>query len=230
MPSTLVHVAFGAIVATALLGTAFDRRAVLVVLAVVAAADLDTFAGLVVEGGHRSVGHTLLLPVGAAVLVSLDTWGRGRLSWLGGESWLGTRFEGDGVRVAWVCVVTFLVAAIGLDLVMSGRFGGVNLLYPFHDQFYQFDGRAFYSTERGFVQTFVEVTREQTANGGTATTVDAGQKGSTAQVHISNPVDPSKGTEPPEVERIFPLVAAGWQLWVVATGAFVLAARLWEER
>ncbi|MFB6172843.1 MAG: metal-dependent hydrolase [Haloarculaceae archaeon] len=229
MPSTLVHVAFGAIVATALLGSAFDRRAVALALALVAAADLDAVVGLVLAGAHRSVGHTLLLPLGAAVAVALDTRGRERLPWLGAESWLAPRFEGNGIRVAWVCVVTFAVAAIGLDLVMGGRFGGVNLFYPLHDQFYQLDGHAFYSTREGFVQTFVTVTREQTGHGA-RTVVDAGQKGTTAQVHISNPVDPSRGAEPPDVERIVPLAAAGWQLWTVLTGALVLAARLWEER
>lgn len=230
MPSTLVHVAFGAIVATALLGAAFDWRAVLVVLAVVAAADLDTFAGLVVQGGHRSVGHTLLLPLGAALLVLLDTRGREWLSRFDDQSRLADRFDGHGVRVAWVAIAAYLLAAVGPDLVMSGRFGGVNLLYPVHDQFYQLDGRALYSTERGFVQTFVEITQEQTSSGGNTTSVDAGQRGTSEEVHISNPVDPSKGDEPEQVERIFPLVASGSELWTVLTGTVVLAARFWEER
>lgn len=229
MPSTLVHVAFGAIIATALLGAAFDRRSILVVLAIVAAADLDSFAGLVIEGGHRSVGHTLLLPLGASLLVALDTLWREHVPLIVDRSWLRVWYDGDGVRVAWVGIVTFTLAAVGLDLVMSGRFGGVNLFYPFHDQFYQFDGRAFYSTKRGLVQTFVELTQEQTASG-TRTGIDAGQKGTSKEVHISNPIDPSKGKEPENVERIVPLVASGWQLWMLVTGAFVLTARFWEER
>ena len=67
-------------------------------------------------------------------------------------------------------------------------------------------------------------------SGPTVTVVDAGQKGSSRQVHISNPVDPSKGREPAGVERVVPLAAAGWQLWTILTGAFVLVARFWEER
>lgn len=222
MPSTLVHVAFGGLLGAGLLGAAFDRRAVLVVLAVPAIADLDAFATFV-PGGHRSVGHTLLIPLAGAALVYLDTRGRERLSLPGEGSLLRARWGGWGVRVAWVSVAVYALAGIGLDLVMGGRYGGVNLLYPLHDQFYRFDGRAFYSTTRGLVQTFVELG----GDGGGA--VDVGQRGTSQEVRISSPVDPSAGEEPADVERIFPIVTAGWQLLLVASSAFVLSARLWRD-
>jgi len=230
MPSTLVHVAFGAIIVTALLRSSWGWKPVFLLLFVVAAADLDTFSGMFIDGGHRSVGHTLLLPAGAAALLLVDTRLRERLPYLDHESWLARRYGPAGVEVAWVGVAAYLFAAIGLDFVMSGQFGGVNLLYPLHDQFYRLDGRAFYSTTDGFVQTFVEFTTEQTSDGGTQNTVDAGQRGTSEEVHISNPVEPEDGKTQQVEERIFPLVAAGWELWMVVTGAFTLAARTWQER
>lgn len=219
MPSTLVHVAFGGLLGAGLLGAAFDRRSILVVLVVAAVADLDAFLTFI-PGGHRSVGHTILIPVGAATLLYLDTRGRTRLSRVGEQSVIRDRWGDRGVRVAGVSIAVYALAAIGLDLVMGGQYGGVNLLYPIHDQFVRFDGRAFYSTTRGFVQTFVELE---------GSTVDVGQRGSAEQVHIASPVDPSPGEEPPDVERIFPIVAAGWQLLVVGASAFVIGGRLWEE-
>lgn len=222
MPSTLVHVAFGGLLGAGLLGAAIDRRAVLVVLAVPAIADLDAFATFV-PGGHRSVGHTLVLPLAAAALLVLDTRARARLRRLDDRSMVRRRWGEWGVRVAWVAVAVYALAGIGLDLVMSGRYGGVNLLYPFHDQFYRFDGRAFYSTTRGLVQTFVEVGVD--GGGG----VDVGQRGTSEQVRIASPVDPSAGEAPETTERIFPIVGAGWQLLVVVASAFVLATRLWRD-
>jgi hypothetical protein len=234
MPSTVVHVAFGAIVLSALLWSRFDWKAVLLALFVVGAADLDAFAGILVAGGHRSVGHTLLLPGLAALLVYFDTRGRdrlaGRLSLLGETSRLRRRYGAYGVEVAWAGIGAFLFAAIGLDLVMGGRYGGVNLLWPVHDQFYRIDGRAFYSTVDGLQQTFVEVTRERTSSGGSTTTVDAGQRGTSEEVHIANPVEPERGKVTQVEERIFPIVASGWQLWMVVTGLFVLGTRFWRER
>ena len=55
MPSTLVHLAFGGMIAAALLGDVFDRRALLVVLVVTAAPDLDSFIALVSEIGRAHV-------------------------------------------------------------------------------------------------------------------------------------------------------------------------------
>lgn len=219
MPSTLVHMAFGGLVGVGLLGAAFDRRAVIVILVIPALADLDAFATFV-PGGHRSVGHTLMIPVAVAGLVYLDTWGRRHFTRLRERSLIRQRWGRWGVHVAWTAVAVYAIAGIGLDLVMGGPAGGVNLFYPFHDQFYRFDGHAFYSTTRGFVQTFIEFADEP------GRAIDVGQRGTTREVRISSPVDPSPGAEQPPKERIFPIVTAGWQLLLIATSAFVIAMRL----
>jgi hypothetical protein len=212
MPSTLVHVALAALLAAALLGDALDRRSALVVLAVTAISEVDTFLGLVFEGVHRAATHTFLLPALAAAFVLYDTRAR--------EESLLARLHPHGARVAWVTIVAVAVAHIGLDLVING----VNAFWPVHDQFYTVDGKAVLSDQRGLVQTFVELDPPEPNDG---TTPEAR---TTNNTHYSTGVDPKKGTEPKDVERLFPLVRSGWQLLLVVTGYSVLAARLYERR
>ncbi|WP_254536229.1 metal-dependent hydrolase [Halomarina litorea] len=224
MPSTVVHCALAGLLAAALLGPAFDRRAVAVVLLVTVVPDLDVFSGVVLPGTHRALLHTLLVPALVGGLVVYDTRLRER-------SWLLGRHGWWGVRVAWVAVLAYAFAGIGLDLFV----GGANPLYPLHDQFYRFSGSIEYSTQRGWVQTFVEVAPPETASGGGAggrgaPTVDAGQLGSTAEVHVSSGVDPSRGAEPADVDRVFPVVRSGWQLLLVLTSLVALAGRAVESR
>jgi hypothetical protein len=120
------------------------------------------------------------------------------------------------VRVAWVSIAAVAFAAIGLDLVA----GGVNLFYPIRDQFYALSGELLFSNNRGLVQTFVEL------GGGEAEAA----RGSSEQYRIGSGVDPTRGAEPENVERIFPVAQAGWQLLLIVTSMFVLGARLWERR
>lgn len=209
MPSTVVHCALAGLLAAGLLGDAFDARAVAIVLAATIVPDLDAFAGFVIAGGHRSVLHTLLLPLGAAALLYVDTHLRDR-------SFVRGRWRARGVRVAWVSIAAVAFAAIGLDLVA----GGVNLLYPIHDQFYTLSGELLFSNNRGLVQTFVEL------GGGEAEAA----RGSSEQYRIGSGVDPTRGAESENVERIFPVAQAGWQLLLIVTSTFVLGARLWERR
>jgi hypothetical protein len=209
VPSTVVHCALAGLLAAGLLGDAFDARAVAIVLAATIVPDLDAFAGFVIAGGHRSVLHTLLLPLGAAALLYVDTHLRDR-------SFVRGRWRARGVRVAWVSIAAVAFAAIGLDLVA----GGVNLLYPIHDQFYTLSGELLFSNNRGLVQTFVEL------GGGEAEAA----RGSSEQYRIGSGVDPTRGAEPENVERIFPVAQAGWQLLLIVTSTFVLGARLWERR
>ena len=209
MPSTVVHCALAGLLAAGLLGDAFDARAVAIVLAATIVPDLDAFAGFVIAGGHRSVLHTLLLPLGAAALLYADTH-------LREESFVRGRWRARGVRIAWVSIAAVAFAAIGLDLVA----GGVNLLYPIHDQFYALSGELLFSNNRGLVQTFVEL------GGGEAEAA----RGSSEQYRIGSGVDPTRGAEPENVERIFPVAQAGWQLLLIVTSTFVLGARLWERR
>lgn len=211
MPSLVVHLALAGLFAAALLGRAFDGRALAVVLALVVLPDLDAFAGLYIPGGHRALLHTLLFPAGLAVLVYYDTHVRSR-------SWLADRFGGNGPRVAWVGLFALGFAGIGLDLVGAGA----NLFYPVHDQFYAVNGRLELSTQRGLVQTFVDL-GSQAADGGAAI-------GSTETVHISSGVDPTRGPEPETVDRVFPVVRSGWQLLIVVSGLLVVGMRLAETR
>lgn len=213
MVSTLVHVALAAVLAAALLGESLDRRAAAVVLVATALVDADTFLGLVVEGVHRAATHTFVLPAVLAALILYDTRVR--------ERSLLARWRPDAARVAWVTVVAVAVAGIGLDMVING----VNAFWPLHDQFYAVNGKAVLSDQRGFVQTFVEIEPPEPSQPS-----DDPPASTTNNTHYSTGIDPKKGAEPEDVERIFPLVRSGWQLLVVAVGYGTLGARLWELR
>jgi hypothetical protein len=216
MPSTLVHLAFGGMIAAALLGAAFDRRSLLVVLAVVAAPDLDSFLALFFVAGHRTLLHTYLVPIAASALLYVDLRLRDR-------SFVRGRWGPEGVRLAWVSVVALALAGIGLDFVDHG----VNPLWPLHDQFYVLDGRFEVSDQRGIVQSYVDLSPETEQSGPRS-------RGSSQEVNISTGVDPNPGgvgggPDPDTVEdpeRMFPVVRHGWQLAILVAGTVVTAARL----
>jgi len=212
MPSTLVHVAFAALLAAALLAEEYDRRALSVVLAVTALPDLDSFAAVFFDGAHRALLHTFLVPALAAALLLADTRLRER-------SALAGRFGARGVRIAWMSVAAYAVAGIGLDFVTNG----VAPLYPLVEQFYALDGRLELSTTEGLVQTFVEL---QPAEGGGPPSPE--RVGSTENVTYTTPVDPEPGggVEDAAVERTVPIVWSGWELWLLVTGVVVSAVRL----
>ena len=205
MPSTVVHLAIGGVVAAALLGADFDRRTVAVVLAATAVPDLDTFVGLVVQGAHRALLHTLVLPALVGVALAYDTRRRD-------GSRLRDRWGARGVRVAWVALAALIVGGIFPDLMTNG----VNAFYPLYDRFLTVDGELLLSNQRGIVQTFVDLS--------------ADPERTTANTHYWTGVDPTRGAEPENVERIFPIVRSGFQLLVVVIGGFTLGARFFEER
>ena len=202
MPSTLVHVAFAGLVGAALLGADFDRRSVGVVLLAGALPDLDTFAGLVLPGAHRALFHTLLLPAAVAAVLAYDARVRS-------DSRLRARYGGRGVRVAWVALAAFVLGGVLPDLFTNG----VNAFYPLHDAFYTVNGRLELSSQRGVIQTFVEV-------------VPRRERLTTETVHYTTGVDPSPGPEPEDVERRFLVLGSGLQLLVVLLSACVLGVRL----
>ncbi|MFB6183242.1 MAG: metal-dependent hydrolase [Haloarculaceae archaeon] len=226
MPSTLVHVAFGGLIAAPLLASDFDRRAALVVFAATAVPDLDAFVGLFFTAGHRTVGHTLVFPALLAVLLLADTQYRS-------DSAIRSRWGDRGVRIAWVSLLSLTVAGIGLDLFT----GGANPLWPIHDQFYRITGKIEISNTRGIVQTFVDVNPR-------TGTVHAKSFGTSKQVHVSTGVNPTKGketgplvdvggggggggeSEPKIIERVFPVVRSGWQLLLLLTGSAVTAVHV----
>lgn len=203
MPSTVIHLAFAGLLTAALLGREFDRWSLVVVLVVVAFPDLDSFIALFATPGHRTVFHNLWIPVGGAAAVWLDTRVRDR-------SLLRDRWGRRGVRVAWVAVVCYLFAHLGLDLVD----GVINAFWPVYDQFYTLRGMLELSDQRGVVQTFVEWDGLVPVPQGI---------GTTGTVEITTGVDPGEAS----TERVFPVIGAGWELVVLVTGTLVTAARLW---
>lgn len=221
MPSTVVHVGFALLLAAALLGPAYDRRALVVIASAVAFLDLDAFVSLVVANTHRAAFHTLLLPTLVGGLLYADTR-------LADRSKVRSRCGDHGVRVAWTALVAVVVSGIGLDLFGAS---GVNLFYPLFDQFYAFTGAVEWSSARGFVQTFVEVRPPGGSTGGAGGgTVDVGQRGSTREYRVATGIDPTEGREPPGVERVFPVFYAGWQATLALTGVAVTVLKLrWAD-
>jgi len=217
MPSTIVHMALAGLIGAALLGTAFDRRSVLVLFGAVIFADLDSFVGLVSVVGHRAAFHTLFLPLGVAVVLVVDHYWLQRIR-------LVDRWGQRGVRIAWVTGVAYVGAAIGLDLFSAG---GANPLWPLHDQFYVINGKVELSSQRGIVQTFVDLGSEgaEETNGPRPRA-----RGSTQEVHVSTGIDPNRGAEPENVDRVFPVVRSGWQLLLLVVGTGVTAARFYVDQ
>lgn len=198
MPSTVVHLAFGGLVAAALLKN-FDRRALAVVLVIVAVPDLDSFL-VTTDAGHRTVLHNLWVAVVPAALLLVDLRVRE-------ESLLRRRWGAWGVRVAWVALLCYLVAHLALDIAD----GYVNVLWPVFDQFYTLDGSIEISSRRGIVNTFSD---------GGVPLLEA--RGTSSETQITTGVDPGEG----QTERLFPVVRAGWQLVVLIAGIGVTALRL----
>ncbi|AUV82625.1 hypothetical protein C2R22_14065 [Salinigranum rubrum] len=205
MPSTLVHMALGGLVGAALLTSEFDARAVALVVAVTAVPDLDSLAGLVLPGAHRSLFHSFLFPALVCGLLLVDT--------LREESLLRTRYGERGVRLAWVSVAAMVFGGILPDLFTNG----VNAFYPAVDAFYTVDGKLLLSDQRGLVQTFVELQPERTE-----------PRPTTQTLHYSTPVDPQPGNEERNVERVAPVFQAGWELMLVVVSSVVVAFRLWD--
>ena len=207
MPSTVVHVAFGALVATALLRE-FDAPALAAVCGFAALPDVDTVLGIWIHGGHRAVLHTLLLP---ALLGALVYWDARR-----DDSWLRRRFGRRAPRVAGVGVLALLFGGIAPDLMTNG----VNAFYPVHDRFYTLDGKFHVSDQRGVVQTFVEF---EQGDGGTV-------GGTTGTEHYYTGFDTDRGQDPRDVERVFPVVSSGLQLVVVLTALAAVVGRFREAK
>ena len=210
MPSTLVHVAVGGLVGAALLGDRFTPKAIAVVLVAAAVPDLDSFLAPVIAGAHRSALHTLLVPA----LLGAVVYAEARLD----RSRLRERWGEDAPYVAGVAVVALLAGGILPDLVTNG----VNALWPVHDQFYTVNGELKLSTTEGIVQTFVDLspTPEETSRPST-----------TDNTRYSTGADPTPWTEDEgPVERVFPVVTAGWQLMLLGLAAATVSVRSWQTR
>lgn len=205
MPSTIVHAAVAGLIGAALLGEAFDRRALFVLVVVVAIPDLDSFIALVSTAGHRTSLHNLTIPAVAGLLWYLDVSVRE-------ESMLRARWGGWGVRVAWVAIFCYGIGHVALDLTD----GVANLFWPLHDQFYTLRGEMELSNQQGLVQTFR----------------DSGEGfllfepvGTSTETEVTTGVDPGEPADDGPPERIFPLFGSGLQVLVTLIGAVVTVAR-----
>jgi len=208
MPSLVVHYAFVGLLAATVLGAAFDRRSLALSLVVVTVPDVDAFIGLFWSVGHRAATTNLVIPALAGALVAVDLYARE-------ASVIRRRWGAYGVRVAWFCVVVYAVGHVFMDAIT----GGANLFWPLHDQFYRVSGRLEISSQRGLVQTFVEL-------GESGPTFDA--MGDSSEVQMSTGVDPdpgSDGASDQPVDRVFPVVRSGWQLFLLVFGTLGTAAR-----
>ena len=218
MPSTVVHAGFALLLAAALLGDYYDRRALAALLVVLVLPEVDSFLGPVMPGAHRTVGHNLVVPAIGALCLYYDTRVRNR-------SLVRDRLSDRWVAVAWVAIFVHVSAHVALDCT---HLDGVNLFWPLRDQFLALDGEILLSTADGFVQTFVDVRIDPETG---ARSVDAGATGSTETVHVNNPVeprDPDVVTEEP-VDRRFPVANGGWRLYLIGLGLFAVVARRVQE-
>ena len=211
MPSSVVHAALAVALAVGLLGRFYDRRALAVVLVVVVVPEADTALGLVIAGAHRTVLHTMVLSAVAAPLLYLETTRE--------RSVIRGRWGARGVRIAWVGLLVHTFAHVALDWT---HLEGINLLWPVLDRFFALEGEVYLSASEGFVQTFVDVGRDPETG---RSVIDAGQGGTRAETHVSNPAQPDPEPDPGPVDRRFPIAVRGWQLHLLLTGVFVVAAR-----
>lgn len=212
MPSSVVHVAFALLLAVGLLGAYYDRRALLILVAIVLFPELDTLMGWMMDGAHRTVLHNMVFTAVAAIALYWDTVSRE-------ESWIRGRFDEYGVRVAWVGLFVHTFAHLALDWA---HLDGINFLWPLYDQFFRLEGEMFLSTTDGFVQTFLAVAQDP-ETGGRA--VDAGGGGTTQDTHVANPAQPTRDPEPGPIDRRFPIAVRGWQLYLVVVGLFAVVAK-----
>lgn len=212
MPPTLFSVAVGALVGVALLGAAFDRRSLAVVVVAAAAPDVDALLGPLGIGAANATLHTVLVPLAAGSLLYYDTALRER-------SWLWTRYGWYGARVAWVAVAAYAVAGIGPDAFSAES---AALLYPLSGRYYAITGGLLYSTQDGLVQTYAAV-GEGWIELATPGTVDT-HRVDTWIAPTASDSDSGGG------ERRLRLLESGWQAIVVLTAAAAVPAKALIER
>lgn len=204
VPPTTYHVALAGLLTVPFLGRYLDLRSFAVVAAATAFPDLDGVVEVWWTGAHRTLLHNLLLPLAVSSLLIWDLY-------LREPSYVRQRYGGYGVRVCWTALTALVVAAILADAFHNGA----NLLWPLRDEFYEFTGSIYYSTEEGLV---VESLRPEAIGG-------------TSDVHLYTGVDMQPGDDPAGVERIFVFAEDGQQLLLTVVGyAAVAWMLLWNRR
>ena len=213
MPPTLFSVAVGALVGVALLGAAFDRRSLALVVGAAAAPDVDALLGPLGIGAANATLHTVFVPLAAGSLLYYDTALRER-------SWLWTRYGWYGTRVAWVAVAAYAVAGIGPDAFSAES---AAFLYPLSGRYYAITGGLLYSTQDGLVQTYAAV-GDGWIELATPGTIDT-HRVDTWIAPASDPDSDSGGGE-----RRLRLLESGWQAIVVLAAAAAVPAKALIER
>jgi hypothetical protein len=207
MPPTLVHAAFGVMLGTALLESAYSRRALAVVGFVAAFPDLDALLSVLVPGVHGAAFHTVLWPLVLGGLLYHDA--------RRDEPWLVARFGPHAVRVAAVALLAWALAGTGPDLF---NLAAANPIWPLDSVFYSVTGKLEYTTRQGVVQTFYNYSPDGMY------THFVGQRA--RSFCNPNAWNPTCAPNPPgDVERISPLIQGGWQLLIVVAGVAVVAGR-----
>lgn len=213
MPSTIVHIGFAFLIVAGLLGKYYGWKALALLVAVLVIVEVDTILGWYIDGAHRALTHNLLLPAVAALVLFLDMR-------RGENSWIRSRWGRYGLWIAWVVLFGHVFAHILLDMA---HLDGINPLYPVYDRFVRLDGEIYYSSTHGFVQTFIDTGPDPDTG---QLVIDVGQQGTTADTHVSSPVDPSPPAGPAEpIDRRFPVAVQGWQLYLILVGMFVVVAK-----
>jgi hypothetical protein len=208
MPPTLVHASLGVLLGAALLGAAFDRWSILLVVTLAVLPDLDLVAAVVLPGTGNALLHSLWLVVLGVALVYWETEVRK-------QSWLRDRHGWRGIRIAWVGLAATAVAGIGLDLFSDA---GVNLLFPVSDRFYAIDdGMLLYSTQDGLIQSYVDT--------GGPGLVSLDSQGTTATHRVNTWLTPSE-----DGDRTIYFVREAWQAVVVVAATALIAVRFRGER
>lgn len=210
MAPTLLNAALGALLAAALLGPAFDRRSVTVVVAAAFLPNLDAVASLAIAGATNALVHNVWIPLAVAGLLYWDTA-------LREGSTLRERYGWRGVRVGWVALAGFAVAGVAPDLFTEP---GVSLLYPVENVYYVVDGLLLFSTQDGVVQTFVSASADAPG------ILPFESPGTTETYAVPTWVNPD-GRPGLALggERRLVLVDAGWQAVVVASAVASLVVR-----
>jgi membrane-bound metal-dependent hydrolase YbcI (DUF457 family) len=127
VPSTVVHAGFALLLAAALLGDHYDRRALAVLLVVLVLPEVDSFLGPIMAGAHRTVGHNLVFPAVGALLLYYDIRVRDR-SVL--RDRLSDRLSDRWIAVAWVAIFAHVFAHVALDWT---HLDGVNAFWPLRE-------------------------------------------------------------------------------------------------
>lgn len=255
MPSTVVHVALAGLVGAALLAEYFDGKAVAAVMAATALVDFDVFLGFWIEGAHRAAFHTLVLPALVGALLWWDLrrrdrslvrsrWGpRGvRVTWVG---LVAVTFAGIGLD-AFLNGANLFYPLHDQFYELSGR-----VFYSTEEGFVQtlvnLDVGALVADVRAFVESFAPGGESssgagagEAGSGGNGGGAGSGGNGggnggpqsvrTTDNFHYSTGIDPQKGAEEGNVERLFPIAYTGERALLALTGYTVVGLRVWMER